>query len=152
MWKPYNYLCITTKIPSSLGTVLLPGGPPKGRCAGVVKHWSHNQSPSGTSVRFTQSLHILSTRRCEVIYVCVIIAFWVMHRVCSCASFHTSETTCHTSETTCHTSETTCHTSRNRACSSLLPHAVRQCSPCHCLRCSDTVGGDDASYTSALIV
>ena len=105
--KPYNYLYTTTKIPSSLGTVLLSEGPPKGRCAGVVKHWSHNRSPSGTSVRFTQSLHILSTRRCEVIYICVIIAFWVVHRVCSCASFHTSETTC--------------HTSRKRACSSLLP-------------------------------
>ena len=55
-----------------------------------MKHWSHNQSPLGTSVRFTQSLHILSTRRCEVIYICVIIAFWVVHRVCSYASFHTS--------------------------------------------------------------
>ena len=38
---PYNYLYITTKISSSLGTALLSGGPPKGRCAGVVKHWSH---------------------------------------------------------------------------------------------------------------
>ena len=73
----YNHQC--GKVPLSLGTVLLSGGPPKGRCAGVVKHWSHNQSPSGTSVRFTQSLHILSTRRCKVIYICVIIAFWVMH-------------------------------------------------------------------------